>query len=98
MKINETVFRGRPKQPRTPVEEAIYDKLDELNINYLRVDHEHADTMEDCREVERVLGTKICKNLLLTDVAIRAAKPLTGGTSVLEAGGASLLSVCEKLF
>ena len=38
---------------------------------------------------------EICKNLLLTDVAIRAAKPLTGGTSVLEAGGASLLSVCE---
>lgn len=67
MKINETVFRGRPKQPRTPVEEAIYDKLDELNISYLRVDHEHADTMEDCREVERVLGTKICKNLLLTN-------------------------------
>ncbi|MGM9537283.1 MAG: prolyl-tRNA synthetase associated domain-containing protein [Candidatus Onthomonas sp.] len=67
MKINETVFRGRPKYPRTPVEEAIYDKLDELEISFLRVDHEHADTMEDCREVERVLGTKICKNLLLTN-------------------------------
>lgn len=67
MKVNETVFQGRPKQPRTPVEEAIYDKLDELGICYLRVDHEHADTMEDCRKVEQVLGAEICKNLLLTN-------------------------------
>lgn len=65
MKINETVFSGRPKQPRTPVEEAIYDELDVLQISYLRVDHEHADTMQDCQIVERVLGSKVCKNLLL---------------------------------
>lgn len=67
MKVNETVFSGRPKQPRTPVEEAIYDKLEELDISYLRVDHDHADTMEDCQKVERVLGSKVCKNLLLTN-------------------------------
>lgn len=67
MKVNQTVFSGRPKQARTPVEEAIYDKLDELEISYLRVDHDHADTMEDCRQVERVLGAQICKNLLLTN-------------------------------
>lgn len=67
MKINETVFQGRPKMPRTPAEEAIYDRLDELGISYLRVDHDHADNMEDCLQVERVLGSKICKNLLLTN-------------------------------
>lgn len=67
MNVQETVYSGRPKLPRTPVEEAIYDQLDQLHINYLRVDHDHADTMEDCRQVERVLGAKICKNLLLTN-------------------------------
>jgi Ala-tRNA(Pro) deacylase len=29
------------------------------------VDHEHADTMEDCLLIESVLGGKICKNLFL---------------------------------
>lgn len=62
--INE-LFTGRPADKRSEVEEAIYDKLDKLGISYSRVDHEHADTMEDCLAVEAVLGAKICKNLFL---------------------------------
>ncbi len=65
MHVNETVFQGRPRQRRSAVEEAIFDRLDELGISYLRVDHDHADNMADCLEVERVLGARICKNLLL---------------------------------
>ncbi len=65
MYVNETVFQGRPKQRRSAVEEAIFDRLDELGISYLRADHDHADNMDDCRAVERVLGSRICKNLLL---------------------------------
>ena len=34
-------------------------------IPYLRVDHDPANTIAVCQEVERVLGSKICKNLFL---------------------------------
>lgn len=66
MNISER-FAGRPAEERSPQENRIYDALDELNIPYSRVDHDHADTMEDCLKIESVLGAKICKNLLLTN-------------------------------
>ncbi len=65
MNIDNTLYSGRPQQRRTDAEEAIFDRLDTLGIAYCRVDHEHADTMEDCLLVESVLGAKICKNLFL---------------------------------
>lgn len=65
MYIDETVYSARPADRRTEAEEAIYDKLDELSIPYIRVDHDHADTMEDCRLIEEKLGAPICKNLFL---------------------------------
>ena len=65
MYIDPTVYTGRPADRRTPAQEAIYDKLDELSIPYTRVDHDHADTMEDCRRIEEQLGARICKNLFL---------------------------------
>lgn len=65
MKIDNTLYTGRPSDKRSEAEETIYDKLDSLGISYQRVDHEHADTMEDCLLVESVLGAEICKNLFL---------------------------------
>ena len=65
MYIDKTVYTGRPAHRRTEAEEAVYDKLDELSIPYLRADHDHADTMEDCRLIEEKLGAPICKNLFL---------------------------------
>jgi len=41
------------------------DRLDALGMDYKRADHAHADTMEDCMAIEKVLGAKICKNLFL---------------------------------
>ena len=38
---------------------------------------------------------EICRNLLLEDIAIRTATPLSGGTPVLQAGGECLLAVDE---
>lgn len=68
MKIEKTVYSGRPADnTRIPQEYAIYDKLEELQIPFTRVDHDHADTMEDCLQIEQVLGAKICKNLFLTN-------------------------------
>ncbi len=43
----------------------VYDLLDSLGIKYFRTDHEHADTMEACHEIDAVLETLVCKNLFL---------------------------------
>ena len=59
MYIDPNVYTGRPTDDRIPQE------LEELNIPYLRVDHDHADTMEDCLKIESLLGARICKNLFL---------------------------------
>ena len=65
MYIDPQPYTTRPSDDRIPQELAVYDKLEELSIPYIRVDHDHADTIEFCHEVEQVLGAKICKNLFL---------------------------------
>ena len=65
MTIDPNRYTGRPTDDRIPQELAIYDRLDQLGISYVRVDHDHADTMEDCLLIEQTLGGKICKNLFL---------------------------------
>ena len=65
MYIDQTRYTTRPTDGRIPQELAIYDRLEQLSIPYVRVDHDHADTIEICHEVEKVLGSKICKNLFL---------------------------------
>ena len=59
------MFENRPEQKRSEQEEAIFDRMEALHIPHARVDHDHADTMEDCLQIEKVLGAKICKNLFL---------------------------------
>ena len=58
---------GRPlnEEGRAEKEKRVYDFLYNLNINYQRVDHTEAENMETCKEIEKVLGCSICKNLLL---------------------------------
>lgn len=58
---------GRPADlsNRLSKEVRVYDLLDKLGIEYKRVDHPAADTMEACLEIEKVLGVEICKNLFL---------------------------------
>ena len=65
MRIDPNRYTGRPTDDRIPQELAVYDRLEALNIPYVRVDHDHADTMEDCLLIEETLGGKICKNLFL---------------------------------
>ena len=43
----------------------MYELLDSLGIDYQRVDHESAMTMEACIAVDEALGAAMCKNLLL---------------------------------
>lgn len=64
---------GRPESTEGRLEKEIrvYDFLDSLRIEYKRVDHEAAMTMEACEEIDRTLGegvekgVAICKNLFL---------------------------------
>ena len=67
MKIDPTLYKGRPAGTRIPKEERCYELLDRLGVEYCRADHEHADTIEQCHEIEKLLGAEICKNLLLTN-------------------------------
>lgn len=50
---------------RLPKERNVYRLLTELGIPFARVDHDAADTMEACREIDRKLGVTMCKNLFL---------------------------------
>ena len=43
----------------------VYDLLDSLGVEYQRIDHEAAMTMEACEEIDRMLEATICKNLFL---------------------------------
>ncbi|MBQ8796623.1 MAG: prolyl-tRNA synthetase associated domain-containing protein [Oscillospiraceae bacterium] len=59
--------QGRPASCDGRLEKEIrcYDLLDKLEMNYQRIDHEAAMTMEACAAVDEALGATICKNLLL---------------------------------
>ena len=59
--------QGRPADcaGRLPKEVRVYDLLDNLGIEYQRIDHEATMTMEACAAVDEVLDATICKNLLL---------------------------------
>ena len=61
------LVKGRPQDESGRLEKEIrvYDLLDELQIPYERVDHEVAETMEACKEIDEVLEADICKNLFL---------------------------------
>ena len=62
------LHKGRPENTDGRLEKEIrtYDLLDSLGIEYERVDHEEANTMEACAAVDEVLAPAvICKNLFL---------------------------------
>ena len=60
-------YKGKPEncEGRQEREIRTYNYLDSLNIEYERVDHEPAETMEQCEEIDKSLGTVMCKNLFL---------------------------------
>ena len=61
------LYKGRPEETegRLDRELRVYDFLDRQGIEYERVDHAPADTMEVCRDIDEALGATICKNLFL---------------------------------
>jgi len=68
MNISE-LYSGAPENTadRLPKEQRVYELLASLGMEFYRIDHEHADTIEQCHEIEKTLGAEICKNLFLTN-------------------------------
>ena len=65
-----TIYTSAPSTDgRLEKEIEAFALLDELGIPYERVEHEPAMTIEDCHEVDLILGTALCKNLFLTNSA-----------------------------
>lgn len=58
---------GRPADwaERLPKEQRVYELLDSLGVEYGRIDHEAAMTMEACAAADAIIGGVICKNLML---------------------------------
>ncbi len=68
--IDTQIYMGAPSGAgRQPVEMETYALLDSLGIVYERLDHGAAATVDDCADVERLLGIDICKNLFLCNAA-----------------------------
>ena len=63
------LLHGRPADCTGRLEREVrtYDYLDALGIEYWRTDHPDmpAMTMEDCKEVDEILESMVCKNLFL---------------------------------
>lgn len=61
------LYNGRPENAEGRLAKGIrvYDFLDALGIEYQRVDHEAAMTIDACEEIDRTLEISICKNLFL---------------------------------
>lgn len=61
------LLKGRPlsNNGRLDRELRVYDFLDNLGVEYYRIDHEPAFTMEVCAKIEETLDSMICKNLFL---------------------------------
>ncbi len=65
MEVSQLYHNSRPEGELLAQESAAFDLLDSLGIDYDRVSHESADTMEKCDAVAAVLGVAVCKNLFL---------------------------------
>ena len=64
--VSKIHFTSKPDcSKRLAKEERVYDFLDKLQIPYEGVDHDIANTIEDCREIEKELHIGVCKNLFL---------------------------------
>ena len=59
--------KGRPADCAGRLEKELrcYDLLELLGIEYWRIDHAPAETMEICADIDKTLEATICKNLFL---------------------------------
>ena len=67
MLINERIFSAPPKDysGRLESEKKTFEVLEQLHIPYERLEHEPAETIAACEEIDRILQIHMCKNLFL---------------------------------
>ncbi len=64
--IDPNLYTPRPDSSgRLEKEMRVYDLLEQLDIPFIRVEHEVTATIESCLKVEKMLQIEICKNLFL---------------------------------
>ena len=59
------IYTNEPKEFKNDLQEKVYKSLNELKINFERVDTDEAITMEDCIEINNKLNMKMVKTLFL---------------------------------
>lgn len=67
IQIDPTFYTTAPieKSGRLEKEMRVYELLDELEVSFIRIDHDVTASIEECHEVEKLLEITICKNLFL---------------------------------
>ncbi len=54
-----------PQEFANELEKEVYGKLNELNISFDRVDNDVVESMEECLEIDKKLGTEIRKTIIV---------------------------------
>ena len=64
MYISE-ITNDKPTEFVSDLEKEVYNKLEELNIEYDRVDNDVVESMEECIEISNKLGAEIRKTIIV---------------------------------
>lgn len=59
------IYKGSPKEFKNKLQKRVYSVLNELLIDYERVETDEAISMEDCIEINKKLDMKMVKTLFL---------------------------------
>ena len=67
IKFDPVIYEGRPVDCKGRLDKEIrtYDLLERLDIPFQRMDHEPAENMAACMELDGTMGVSHCKNLFL---------------------------------
>ena len=66
IKVDPNIYTDRPTtEGRLDKEMKVYELLEKLEIPFQRLDHEVANTVDECHEIEALLDIPIYKNLFL---------------------------------
>ena len=59
------IINEMPSDYTSELEKKVYEKLNELSISFDRVDNDTVESMEECLEIDKKLGTEIRKTIIV---------------------------------
>ncbi|MBQ6497527.1 MAG: prolyl-tRNA synthetase associated domain-containing protein [Bacilli bacterium] len=59
------ILNEMPTSYTSDLEKKVYEKLNELSINFDRVDNDTVESMEECLEIDKKLGAEIRKTIIV---------------------------------